>query len=137
MRPAHSSILHRFGIALAFGLVALAPGNLHAQYLDGVWAYSDLASGYGGFQGFEVPGYSDPGFGFGLPGFSDGNMAPFTSFGDSPYFGMGTTPPGVDSEVADVSGYLNREGYLSGDNERAQYRPRIKTKVKVKARRGK
>jgi hypothetical protein len=134
MRPLRSSSLNRYGIALALGLLGLAPGSVGAQYFEGAWAYSDLGSGYGGFQGAGLPGDSAPGFNFGAPGFSDGGMTPFTSFGSNPYFDMGTRPPGVEGEVAAVSGYIGNDGYgyEAGSYQRAHYRPRTKAKAKVR-----
>jgi len=130
MRPIHPSFLNLRGVALAIGILALGPGSIRAQYLEGPWAYTDLASGFGGFQGSGLPGESAGGFDFGAPGFSDGGMTPFTSFGSNPYFGMGTSPPGVEGEVAAVSGYLGNDGYYTGGNERAHYRPRAKAKAR-------
>jgi hypothetical protein len=121
-------------LALTLGLFALAPGSSHAQYLDGAWAYSDFGAGYGGFQGFEFPGYAAPGYGFGVPGFGDGGMTPFASFGGNPYFDMGTSLPGVETEVAEVSGYLGAQGYQGENNARVHYRPRVKAKSKKAAR---
>jgi len=118
--------------ALALGLLVLIPGSVRAQYLDGAWAYSDLTAGYGGFQGFGLPGDGAPGFGFGVPGFSDGGMAPFTSFGDNSHFGMGTSPAGVEQEVAEVSGYMGAQGPAGDNNVRNHYRPRVKAKAKPK-----
>jgi hypothetical protein len=133
MRSSHASLVQPGCIlALAIGLCALAPGSSRAQYLDGAWAYSDLGAGYGGFQGFEFPGYAAPGYGFEVPGFADVGMAPFSSFGSNPYFDMGTSVPGVEREVAEVSGYLGTQGYSGDEGPRVHYRPRVKVKAKSK-----
>ena len=42
------------GIALALGLLGLAPGSVRAQYFDGAWAYSDL--------GRDTAASREPGF---------------------------------------------------------------------------
>jgi len=130
MRTKRASSLHVCGFALAIGLLVLAPGPLRAQYLEGPWAYTDLASGYGCFQGSGLPGDGASGYNFGAPGFSDGVMAPVASFESNPYFAMGSGPSGVETEVAEVSGYVSAGGSSTGVYQRSHYRPKVKTKVK-------
>jgi hypothetical protein len=133
MRPVRSPFLRlTCNIALAFGVLALAPGALRAQYFEADWGHFNPGFGAGNFQGYEIPNFTAPGYDFGVPGFSDGGMTPFTSFGDNPHFGLGVYPPGVESDVAQASGILGINGNNTGGNSEPRYRP----KVGAKARRG-